>query len=126
MKGIVDNEGRALLRLAIVASDAFKEVEVDLWIDTGLTGDLVLPRKLIELLGLTRSSSVDGVLADGTETVFDIYSCWLDWFDTKRDLEVIATDGETALLGVGLLLGNELHIDYANAVVTLLPAKRNS
>lgn len=89
MKGIVDNEGRALLRLMLVANDAFNEVgvEVDLWIDTGLTGDLVLPRKLIELLGLTKASSIDGVLADGTETIFDLYTCQIEWMDgrTTRD-----------------------------------------
>jgi predicted aspartyl protease len=87
---------------------------------------LVLPRKLIRRLELAKSSFVDGVLADGTETIFELYSWQVEWMDGLRQIEVIATEGETALLCVGMLIGNELHIDYANAVLTLAPGRRMS
>ena len=39
-------------------------------------------------------------------------------------LEVIGNDGEVPLLGVGLLSGNELRIDYTNLTLSLLPASK--
>jgi hypothetical protein len=37
----------------------------------------------------------------------------------RRDLEVIANDGEYPLLGVGLLLGHDLHISYRSGNITI-------
>ena len=39
-------------------------------------------------------------------------------------LEVIANDGEIPLLGVGLLPGKELRIDYTNLTLSLTPSSR--
>lgn len=43
----------------------------------------------------------------------------MDWFDATRQLEVIANDGDYPLLGVGLLLGRDLHISYRSAEITI-------
>jgi predicted aspartyl protease len=42
-----------------------------------------------------------------------------DWFGEDRDLEVVANDGEHALLGVGLLVGYDLHISYRTGDITI-------
>ncbi|WP_419581436.1 hypothetical protein [Stieleria magnilauensis] len=54
------------------------------------------------------------------------YSCVIEWFGDKRNLEVIANDGECPLLGVGLLLGLELRVDYRNLKLTLEPAAKET
>ncbi len=111
MTGTVDLSGRAILSVTIVA-DAFPhDTAVDVWIDTGFTGELVFPIAMIRQLGLIQSGTVDAVLADGSQRQFDTYTCKIRWFNGKRDLEVIANDGDFPLLGVGLLLGRELRID---------------
>lgn len=124
MTGTVDAAGRALLPLTILADVLQQEVAVDVWIDTGFTGELVVPRTVVERLALVKSGSVDAVLADGSQVQLDTYTCRIQWFGGKRTLEVIANDGELPLLGVGLLLGRELRIDYTNLTLLLQPASR--
>jgi predicted aspartyl protease len=74
---------------------------------------------------LQQSGTVDGILADGTEVLFQTYHREIHWFGRRSMLEVIANDGETPLLGVGLLLGKELRIDYTNLTLSLTPSSRN-
>jgi len=101
-------------------------MQIDVWIDTGFTGDLVIPQSAIDALGLRRSSSIDAVLADGSQTELNTYTCLIKWFRSERNLEVIANAGEYPLLGVGLLLGLELRVDYLNLKLTLEPAEEES
>ena len=86
--------------------------EVEVWVDTGFNGDLVLPRRLIEKLALPASGTVKAVLADGSQVALQTYSCVIDWFDQQRNLEVVCNDGEYPLLGVGLLLEHDLRVSY--------------
>jgi len=126
MTGTVDHSGRAILSVTIVA-DAFPHGKaVDVWIDTGFTGEIVFPIAVIRQLGLIQSGSIDAVLADGSQVQLDTYSCKIRWFGRERNLEVIANDGEFPLLGVGLLLGRELRIDFANLTLSLLPSPKTT
>ncbi len=98
--------------------------DVEVWIDTGFTGDLVFPKETILRFGMVQSGSIDAILADGSQTELDTYSCKIIWFNRERDLEVISNDGEVPLLGIGLLLGKQLCIDYTNLEVSLNPVAR--
>lgn len=122
MKGIVDSGGRSLVTVALRSNQQPTEMQIDVWIDTGFTGDLVIPQSVIDTLGLPRSGSIDAVLADGSQTELNTYSCVIEWFGHERNLEVIANEGAFPLLGVGLLLGLELWVDYRNFKLTLEPA----
>lgn len=84
----------------------------------------MLPQKTIDELGLNPSGTVDGILADGSQTVLTTYHCEIDWFGRIRNLEVIANSGTTPLLGVGLLLAKELIVDYTNLLLTLHPKQK--
>jgi clan AA aspartic protease len=122
MIGFVDDAGRALIGVTVVTEGFPEGVSVDVWIDTGFTGDLVFPKGMIDQHKLIKSGSVDAVLADGSQMELETYTCKILWFERERSLEVIANDGEVPLLGVGLLLGKELRIDYTNLTLSLLPA----
>jgi clan AA aspartic protease len=126
VKGRVDQSGRAILSVLLVTEAHSSGVPIDVWVDTGFTGDLVLPEPLVQQLGLPVSGSIDGILADGSQTELSTYHCQLRWFGRDRNLEVIANDGEVPLLGVGLLLARKLTIDYTNFVVSLEPSPRNA
>ena len=80
MKGIVDDSGRAILPILILCDKHPSGVQVDVWIDTGFTGDLVLPESVIEDLELEISGSIDGLLADGSQVELSTYHCQLSWF----------------------------------------------
>ena len=47
------------------------------------------------------------------------FSAWIDWFGEGREIEVVAGEDRTALLGVGLLLGHCLTVDYVALRLTL-------
>ena len=119
MKGIVGDSGRAILPIQIVCSKHPTGVQIGVWIDTGFTGDLVLPESFVEDLELEVTGSIDGVLADGSQVELSTYHCQLKWFGRVKDLEVIANSGQTPLLGIGLLLAKELRVDYTNLELTL-------
>jgi clan AA aspartic protease len=96
------------------------EAELDAWVDTGFTGELVVPRAQITALGLPLGPAIKARLADGSEVELETYLCLLEWFGTWKAIETVAADGQNPLLGVGLLLGHELRIDYRARTMTLL------
>lgn len=124
MKGIVDQAGRAILEIQLRSNSSHPFRTISVWIDTGFTGELVLPQKTIDELELNPSGTVDGILADGSQTVLTTYHCEIDWFGRIRNLEVIANSGTTPLLGVGLLLAKVLVVDYTNLLLTLRPKQK--
>jgi clan AA aspartic protease len=119
MNGQVDSFGRALVTVSVRPSDVAPAHEVHVWIDTGFNGDLVLPQQQIDDLKLPESGTVKAILADGSEVTLQRYVCQIDWFGERRDLEVVANDGEYPLLGVGLLMGLDLHISYRSGEITI-------
>jgi clan AA aspartic protease len=119
MNGIVDNEGRSLLAIEVRANPTSQAVAADVWVDTDFTGDLVLPKSIICSMALPHSGSVDAILADGSQIECSTYTCFIQWFGQERRLEVVANEGEYPLLGVGLLIGLELRIDYHDGKLTL-------
>jgi predicted aspartyl protease len=75
INGTVDDNGRALLDVEIRSGAVPTPSTVTVWIDTGFTGELVLPRKIVEDLALVQSGSVDAVLADGSQLALPTYTC---------------------------------------------------
>jgi clan AA aspartic protease len=114
MNGFVDQAGRALIDIELRANHDALPRSIAAWIDTGFTGDLVLPKAIIDGLALPQTGTVSATLADGSKTVMTTYRCFVQWFDEFRRLEVVSNDGQYPLVGVGLLLDHELRIDYAS------------
>jgi clan AA aspartic protease len=119
MNGYVDHTGRALVRIVVPSPATTTAIEIEAWIDTGFTGELVLPQDRIAALGLPRSAVVKAELGDGSETVLEVYSCLIEWFGRVQQIEVIATTGTSPLLSVGLLQGHTLTIDYTSRMLTI-------
>jgi clan AA aspartic protease len=119
LTGRVDDEGRALLVIAVRNPTTGGVSPITAWIDTAFSGELVVPRGVITTLSLPTGPAARAVLADGTEVTLDSFTAELEWFGTWRSVEVIGNDGRFPLLGVGLLLGHELHIDYFRRMLTL-------
>jgi predicted aspartyl protease len=86
MKGVVDDSGRAILPIKILCPKYPTGVQIDAWIDTGFTGDLVLPQMVIDDLQLEITGSIDGVLADGSGIELSTYHCELEWFGKLRGI----------------------------------------
>lgn len=119
MIGHVDRQGRAMLKVSMGPSKTAARHELDVWIDTGFNGDLVLSQRQIEEMGLPHSGTAKAVLADGSRVSLKVHVCIIHWFGELRELNVVANDGEIPLLGVGLLAGHDLHVSYRSFEVRI-------
>ncbi len=112
-RGIVNESGCAMISLDLRPSFDSIAQSTEAWIDTGFTGELALPRDLIREWSLPAGGLVRAILADGSETTATTYLAHLDWFGETRPVEIVAIDGSLPLLGVLLLRGCRLEVDYA-------------
>lgn len=74
MKGIVDNELRALIEVSIGNARGGGKSAIMVWVDTAFNGGLVLPRQVIANLNLSEYSSTSAVLADGQQVELPTYT----------------------------------------------------
>ena len=119
MIGRIDDAGRALVRVSVRVQAGSTPLEIEAWIDTGFTGELVLPQDVIDSLGLAQSGTVNAELGDGSAVVLNTYTCLIDWFGREQSIEVVANSGSLPLLGVGLLRKQKLFVDYAAKTLTI-------
>jgi clan AA aspartic protease len=117
--GEVDSFGRALVRLRVRREQRADVHDLTAWVDTAFTGDLVVPRDLIAHLGFSQASGVMAELADGNQVLMGAFTCILEWFGENRVVEVIECERGFPLLGVGLLAGHRLSVDYPTRTLTI-------
>lgn len=120
MTGRVDDNGRAWLTVELKPAPDAPAVRVATWIDTGFTGELVLPQSTIDQMMLPLVGVLEATLADGSPATMRHYRCYVHWFDELRALEVVANAGVYPLLGVGLLFNHDLRINYRSKTITLV------
>ena len=120
--GTVTNDHEAVIRLTVRGPSGQEQV-VRAVIDTGFNGSFSLPPELIAALGLPWRRRGRALLADGSETVFDIYEGTVEWDGSSR--RVAVDEASTApLVGMALLNGYELNIEVrtgGRATVRMLP-----
>ncbi|MFM7518379.1 MAG: hypothetical protein ACKO3V_15690 [Pirellula sp.] len=92
MIGKVDALGRALLDLQVSPDINQEPTAITAWVDTAFNGELVVPRSIILSAGFKQSA---GCVAR------------------------LANEGATPLLGIGLLDGHRLVVDYRHRELVL-------
>lgn len=104
--GAMNAHREAIVRLVVVGSHG-QELSIEAVLDTGYTGSLTLPSTVVVDLDLPFRGRGSALLGDGSESEFDIHEATVIWAGERRTaaIDVAETD---PLLGVGLLLGNEL------------------
>jgi clan AA aspartic protease len=106
--GVVSPYREALVRVT-VRGPGGQEQEIEAVIDTGFDGALTLPLAHIVSLGLPWRRRGRALLADGSESLFDIYEATVVWDSMTRRIAVDAADTDP-LIGMSLLYGYELTI----------------
>jgi clan AA aspartic protease len=125
ISGIVQSD-EGCIRL-IVQGPEEGEQEIEGVIDTGYTGALSLPSAVVAALGLRWQTSDRGILADGSECLFDVYEGAAVWDGKVRRLLIDEADADP-LIGMTLLRGYELKMQIGNrGKITIKPltTKRN-
>ena len=119
MNGYVDAGGRALIPIRINPSNKDQLIQFEAWIDTGFTGDLVLPKSVVAQLKLVHGGTTYAELANGATVALDIYSATINLYGQDITVEVVSTDADVPLLGVGLLRDRQLTINYRDKSVII-------
>ncbi len=88
-------------------------------VDTGFNADLMLPRQLVEDLDLPRIGRAFYVTASGEEPETSVHEARLKWLGRTEEILVLATDGEAALLGMGLLFECSLAMEPSRGVLRI-------
>jgi clan AA aspartic protease len=118
--GVVTADREAIISL-LVRGPAGQRQRIEAVIDTGFDGWLSLPPALISSLGLPWRRRGLALLADGSDTVFDIYEGAVVW--NRRLRRIPVDEAEVApLVGMSLLNGHELNVQVrARGKVTINP-----
>jgi clan AA aspartic protease len=95
--------------------------EIQAVIDTGFDGSLTLPSALIASLGLVWRRRGRALLADGNESVYDIYEATVMWDGGLRRVAVDTAD-IIPLIGMSLLHGYELTVQVIEGGSVLIKA----
>jgi clan AA aspartic protease len=86
----------------VVGGPGGREQEIECIVDTGFSGSLSLPPTLVAELGLPFRRRGRALLADGSETFFDIHEARVIWDGRLRLVPTDAADSDP-LIGMTLL-----------------------
>jgi clan AA aspartic protease len=107
--GSVNANREAIIQIAVLNDN--KQIKaIKAVIDTGYTGDLMLPRAIVDDLGLILRGIQDAILGDGSIKIFEMYAGSVIWDGQIRRVEVNASETE-CLIGMGLLEDYKLEIE---------------
>ena len=108
ISGVVNPRREAIVVLQ-VRGPSGRGLVIPFVVDSGFSGELVLPSTTIAVLGLTPSSNTGARLADGKLVKFDSFLAEVNWDGVWRAANVLAI-GDEPLLGMRMLAGHELRI----------------
>ena len=106
--GIVNSYLEATIELPLYDTLGQAQV-ISTVIDTGFDGELTLPASLISTLGLPFRRSARALLADGSESLFDIHEANVDWDGQPRQI-LVDTAETDPLLDMAILEDHELRV----------------
>jgi clan AA aspartic protease len=112
ISGTVNVDLEATVPLVVVGASS-RQRQVTGVIDTGFTGHLTLPPSLVAALQLAWLGREQGVLADGSADLFDVYQATVIWDGRPRSVEIEAV-GTDPLVGMALLERHSLQIDVVS------------
>ncbi len=116
IKGKVNSNFDSVISVDLCTNNSFTSLEVI--IDTGFNGDLVLPQSLISKLGFTYLYSTKIDLVGNTTKEVDFFKGEIKWLSGEIiTIEVIADD--SFLIGTNLLRQGKLLIDYQSNEVLI-------
>ncbi len=107
--GSVNAYSEAIIRLLVIGPQG-QEQELEAVVDTGFNGSLSLPPSVIAKLDLPFRRRGRAVLADGSESLFDIYEAIVLWDGQPRRVAIDAVETDS-LIGMTLLYGYELTVE---------------
>ncbi len=115
--GVVNTHREAVISLKVRGPQG-REEELEAVVDTGFNGWLSLPPALIAMLGLPFRRRGRAQLADGSDSLFDIYEGAVMWDGQLRRTAIDEADTDP-LVGMSLMYGYDLgmQIEVGGSVI---------
>ena len=120
---VIADEARVPLK---VSGSNGRQHKVEAIVDTGYTGSLILPPRVVQILRLAWRSMDRFTLANGSECVLDVYVATVEWGGKLRTILVDQADTEP-LVGMRLLRDHELKMqlrDNGKVTIKRLPSRQ--
>ena len=86
------------------------EKPINVLVDSGFNGELMLTKENIKKLALTNIGDDEFITASGDVIQTTVYMSLIKWFGTTRKIAVLSTSGNTNLIGMELLHFYKLEI----------------
>lgn len=118
ISGVLGKANRPLIPLVVGWNRGVQEIVA--LIDTGFSGELKVPSKMIGELGLEITHAQPVLLADGTNTIMRASLAFVAMEGDTREVDVLIAEGPP-VIGGGLLklFGYKLVVDYKGDSVSL-------
>ena len=110
LQGHIDDRNQLWVPITVAGLQGQENISA--LIDTGFTGELLLPLKIAVPLGLKLAGIAPYQLADGSISKQMLFSAAITWGTQTRAITVNVIDVEHALIGGGLLHGYVLTVDF--------------
>lgn len=117
MNGYFDEYGHPRIEISVIGIRATCSIEAV--IDTGFDGDLCLPIQIAIQLGMELRDILYIELADGTIKDELVFAGAINWEGETKEVRVILTSSEDALIGIGLLAEKRLEIDFGKRSINI-------
>ena len=88
-------------------------------LDTGFDGSLMLPRAFVAQTEISIFAELTFEMVGGATMWAEVGLVTIDWLGGLRQVEVIVSEGDDALIGTELLIGSTLNIDYPLSSVAI-------
>ena len=109
--GVVGPLRRPAIDIEVLGRDGLAR-SAEVYVDTGFSGDLTLPKVAIERLSLLSNDAVNMQIGDGAYATFTTYQATILWRDLPREVTVLESE-IWPVIGIGLLWQCNLSIDFA-------------
>lgn len=112
--GNVNSLREALIEVRLSSGEA-----IECAVDTGFDGGLMLPRTFADELQFRIIGRLALEMVGGARLFAPVGLASIEWLDEIRQIEVLVSDGNDALIGTELLEKTLLVIDYVSGKVTI-------
>ena len=104
---------------AVIAVKLENGSQIELVIDTGFNGSLLLPRTFVDdnFLELIGQEPVN--MIEGHHDVVDVVEAKLNWLGQIVKVDALISETADCLLGTKMLVDSKLEIDYKNLTVKI-------
>ena len=85
-----------------VISIAIKTQNLEVILDTGFNGHLMLPKRLLTNLNLKKEGTLEFITANGQKVTAVVYKASIELFGDQREIHIVETESDFPLAGMAL------------------------